>query len=158
MKQTILKFSAIAMLLCAFAVPGIANAVDLPIKDGTFEYVSPEQVDGATTIDTVKAHELWENRAAFVDTRKDTDFEAGRIPGAVQLAFSPKKGVDGQPFTAAALEGVVSKSDPLVCYCNGSDCDRSSWCAALAHEWGWTDVYYYRDGYPAWVAAGYPTE
>ncbi len=118
--------------------------------------MSPETVSGATTVDSSKAHELWKDRAWFVDPRKPQQYEAGRIPGAVNIEYDP--GTPDQQLTAASLEAEISKSDPVVFYCNAAGCDRSSWSAALAAEWGWKNVYYYRDGFPGWTKAGYPVE
>jgi rhodanese-related sulfurtransferase len=61
-------------------------------------------------------------------------------------------------MTAESLEAEVPKDEAVVFYCNAAACDRSSWGAALAIEWGWKDVYYFRDGYPGWTKAGYPVE
>jgi rhodanese-related sulfurtransferase len=35
---------------------------------------------------------------------------------------------------------------------------RSSDATKLAVGWGFSKVYYYRDGFPAWKAAGNPVE
>lgn len=120
-----------------------ALSVNLPIKeDGS--YISPTSVPGATTIDSTEAHELWKARAWFVDPRKPTPYEVGRIPGALNIEYDP--GTPDQQLTAASLEAEVPKGDPVVFYCNAEKCDRSSWGAALAAEWGWKEVYYFRDG------------
>lgn len=147
---TILGFAALLLM------PAGAMAVDLPSKMNTENYVSPETVEGVTTVDAEQAHELWKERVVFIDTRKDSDWEAGRIPGAFHIPYKPGK--PDQPFTEQSLMEVAAEDQPIVCYCNGSSCDRSSWCAALAKEWGWEEVYYFRDGYPAWKNTGYPVE
>lgn len=134
---------------------GAAFSVDLPVKTGK-GYVSPMSVDGATTVDSAKAHGLWKERAWFVDPRKPEQFEAGRIPGAVNIEYDP--GTPAQQLTAQTLEAEVPKDEAVVFYCNAEACDRSSWGAALASEWGWKNVYYFRDGYPGWTKAGYPVE
>lgn len=87
----------------------------------------------------------------FVDTRKNSDWDAGRIPDALHLELKSN-------FTEDSLSAEVGKSEPLVCYCNGPECKRSSVCSAKAVSWGFKNVYYYRDGYPAWTSAGNPTE
>lgn len=133
---------------------GAAAEVDLPVKQGA-DYTSPKSVEGATTITVERAHELWKERVTFVDPRKDSDWEAGRIPGARHLVYDP--GNPDQELTETTLAKVVGKDEPVVFYCNGTNCDRSSWSAALAAEWGWNEVYYLRMGYPAWEKAGYPT-
>ncbi len=145
----------IGLLLCSLFSMS-AFAVDLPTRKDK-GYSSPESVEGATTVDAAKAHELWEQRAVFIDVRKAGQFEAGRVPGAINLSYGPE--ITGeQPFNAAALESNVGKNDPVVIYCNDEGCDRSSWGSALALEWGWTKVYYFREGFPAWSKAGYPVE
>lgn len=113
--------------------------------------VSPETVAGATTVDTAKAKELFDSGVVFVDVRSDKDWAGGRIPDAVHI--EQKKA-----FNEESLGAAVKKTDPVVIYCNGHSCMRSSETSAQAASWGFKSVYYYRDGYPAWKAAGYPTE
>ena len=112
---------------------------------------SPETLKGATTVDSKKAKELFDSGALFVDSRKNSDWEAGRIPDAVHLELK-------SVFNEGSLSAEAEKGDPLVCYCNGIKCKRSSVCTMKAVEWGFTNVYYYRNGFPAWKAAGYPVE
>ena len=112
---------------------------------------SPIQVDGATTIDTAKAYSLFEQEVVFVDVRKDSDFEAGRIPGAVHIELKKQ-------FSEQSLSEEVKKDEPVVFYCNGHSCMRSSDATKLAVGWGFSKVHYYRDGFPAWKASGNPVE
>lgn len=112
---------------------------------------SPETVAGAVTIDAAQAKKLFDEEAAFIDVRKDKDWTAGRVPGAIHLELK-------QVFTEESLGEVVNKDDAVVIYCNGSKCLRSSQASAKAVEWGFTKVHYFRDGLPAWAAAKYPVE
>ena len=114
--------------------------------------VSPMTVDGAVTVSAADAKALFDNGALFVDVRKSSDWDAGRIPGAVHL--DNKKG----KFTADALAEEIGKGDAVVIYCNGESCPRSSKGSVEAVSWGYTNVKYFRDGFPAWKAAGYPVE
>jgi rhodanese-related sulfurtransferase len=136
-------------------------AVDLPVKTES-GYVSPETVAGVTTVDAAKAHELWQARAWFVDPRKPEQFDSGRIPGALNIEYDPdpkqSSGLPDQALTEASLSAEVPKEEAVVFYCNAEGCDRSSWAAALAAEWGWQKVYYFRMGFPDWKKAGYPVE
>ncbi len=113
--------------------------------------ISPMTVDGATTVDTAKAKSLFDSEVLFVDVRKDSDWEAGRVPGAVHLEL--KKG-----YTAETLGAEMGKDEEVVMYCNGEKCLRSSVAVEKAVSWGFTKVYYYRDGLPAWQAAQLPME
>ncbi len=113
--------------------------------------VSPVTVSGATTVDTAKARELFDQEVAFLDVRKNSDWDAGRVPGAIHLELK-------KVYTADSLGAEVKKDEPVVIYCNGESCLRSSVASTKAVEWGWGKVYYYRDGFPAWKAAGNPVE
>lgn len=112
---------------------------------------SPLAVDGATTVTPEEALALFDQGIVFVDVRKDSDFDAGRIPGAVHLDVK-------SALSTETLTEVVGLTDAVVFYCNGHSCMRSSDACAMAVGWGYTTVYYLRDGYPAWEAAGYPIE
>jgi rhodanese-related sulfurtransferase len=123
----------------------------MPCATAAPEYVSPETVPGATTIDTAQAKNLFDRGAIFIDVRSNADWEAGRIPGAVHLELD-------NVFTEAALGTVARPYQDVVMYCNGTKCPRSSTAAAAAVKWGFSRVYYYRLGLPDWQAAGYPVE
>lgn len=114
--------------------------------------VSPLTIDGATTVSAADAKALFDNGTLFVDVRKNSDWDAGRIPGALHLDI--KKG----NFTSAALTEEIAMGDKVVIYCNGESCPRSSKGCKQAVGWGFTNVQYFRDGFPAWKAAGYPVE
>jgi rhodanese-related sulfurtransferase len=121
------------------------------VSTNLFADEAPLKVDGATTVDAVKAKELFDQGVLFVDPRRISDFDAGRIPDAVSLEMK-------SVFSEASLAEHVQKNDPIVFYCNGPKCLRSAEVSKLAVGWGYTNVYYFRDGFPAWQAAGYPTE
>ncbi|MBA4783118.1 MAG: rhodanese-like domain-containing protein [Rhizobiales bacterium] len=113
--------------------------------------VSPTLVEGATTVNAEQAKELFEAGVVFVDVRKDGDWEAGRVPGAYHLELK-------SAYNEGGLSGVVAKDAKVVIYCNGDSCMRSSEACAQAVGWGFKNVYYFRDGFPAWASAGYPVE
>lgn len=113
--------------------------------------VSPQSIDGAVTLDTAEAKAMFDREVAFVDVRKDSDWDAGRIPGAIHLDIKSK-------FSEESLTGEIEKGESVVIYCNGASCMRSSDASAMAVGWGFTRVHYYRDGFPAWKAAGNPVE
>ena len=110
--------------------------------------VSPIEVSGAITVDALGAKKLFDARVPFVDVRGDSDWSNGHIPGAVHLDWK-------NAFTEAALLTVVAKSQKVVIHCQGPGCLRSSKACAKAVSWGFTNVYYFRDGFPGWKAAGF---
>ncbi len=114
--------------------------------------VAPETIPGATTITVETAADLFSDGVTFVDVRKPADVsETGRIKGAVHLDSKTD-------LNKNALAQHVAETDPVVFYCNGHSCLRSANASKLAVSWGYTSVNYFRGGFPAWYAAGLPTE
>jgi rhodanese-related sulfurtransferase len=147
------QFKKIALAVCtAVALAALA----LPFGSSGFSSaeasnVSPLTIDGATTVDPETAKDLFERGVRFVDVRKDADWEAGRIPGAYHLELKTV-------LNEQALSEVAGKNEELVIYCNGPSCMRSSEACAKAVGWGFTNIRYFREGFPAWRLAGYPVE
>jgi rhodanese-related sulfurtransferase len=129
---------------------GLAMTAGLPTLAVAKEE-APMTVDGATTVDVTEAKALFDQGALFIDPRGDADFDAGRVPGAVHLPLSGG-------LSEASLSEVAKKDETLVFYCNGVKCDVSSRACAKAVAWGFTDVRYFREGFPGWETAGYPIE
>ena len=113
--------------------------------------VSPQTIDGATTVDAAKAKQLFDQGALFVDVRRDSDWDNGRMPDALHLELK-------KVFSKESLLAEAKIDDPLVIYCNGERCLRSSKATVLAIEWGFKKVFYFRDGFPAWKQASFPVE
>lgn len=115
------------------------------------ETLAPEQVPGAQTIDTHVAKSLFDQKVIFIDVRKQEDYDAGHIPGAHHLPVT-------SDFNEQNLTALVLKENPVVIYCNGIHCMGSSKAAQQAVAWGWTNVYYYRDGIPGWRLHNHPID
>jgi len=113
--------------------------------------VSPTTVEGAKTVSAAEAKALFDKGAVFLDVRSDKDWGAGRIPDAVHIELKKK-------LNEGSMGKEVKKDQEVVVYCNGESCLRSSKASAMAVGWGYSKVYYFRDGFPAWKAAGYPVE
>ena len=116
---------------------------------GENEKVSPLEVPGAITVDVDMAKALFDRGVTFIDVLPDNSWRDGHIPGAIHLDFK-------DAFTEASLSAVVDRGQEVVIYCLGPRCLRSSEASAKAVSWGFKKVYYFREGLPAWKAAGYP--
>jgi rhodanese-related sulfurtransferase len=87
----------------------------------------------------------------LVDSRVASEYKTGHIPTA-------------QNILAAAMEKErarlpANKHAMLVFYCNGwPECKKSHEAASKVVEWGYQNVFWLRDGLPAWQAKGYPVE
>jgi adenylate cyclase len=118
-------------------------------ETGADENVSPLEVAGTTTVDATTAKALLDRNVPFVDVRGEGSWADGHILGAVHLDLK-------EDFTEAALAQVVGRDQEVVIYCMGPRCLLSSEACKQAAAWGFRKVYYFREGFPAWKAAGYP--
>ena len=69
--------------------------------------VSPETVPGATTISAAEAKKLFDEGVPFVDVRKNSDWEAGRIPEAYHIEL--KKVFNENELTKVIKNDVTKK-------------------------------------------------
>ncbi len=116
---------------------------------GEPDYEAPQRVAGATTITVEKAERLHGDGVVFVDVRNPRLYARRHIPGAVHLDLY-------DDFNLANLRAVAAPDEPLVLYCSGAGCSRSSQAAEWAVEWGHSRVHYFRGGIVAWRDAGLP--
>jgi adenylate cyclase len=112
------------------------------------EYV----VLGANEINLSAAKTLHDRGSAtFIDVRGPGDFESGHIPGANNLSVATR-------LSRETLATVAGKDDEVVFSCQGKHCTLSAYASAKALLWGYSRVYRFAGGFPAWQDAGYPTE
>ncbi len=133
------QWLTLLIVLCLLSNPAIT------------EILTPESIDDAQTINTATAKSLFDQGVPFIDVRKQEDYDTGHIPGAHHLPIA-------SDFNAQSLAAIVSKENPVVIYCNGIHCMGSSKAVQQAVAWGWTNVYYYRDGMPDWKRRDYPVD
>lgn len=129
----------VALLIALFFIVTISKADNL----------SPESVEGARTVSTETAKLLFDKGYFFLDVRGLSDYRMGHIPGAYHLSVK-------SDFDEQKLSVIVRKDQPVVMYCNGTSCLGSSIAIEKAIGWGWTNIFYYREGIKDWNSKGYP--
>lgn len=169
---------AIGWLVTAFLMAGDPAArAEVPEPDGyrmdDYRAPTPVTVKGGTAIDTDAAHKLWTSGAAiWIDVlpapRRPPNLPASAlwmpvphrdIPGSLWLpdvgrgALSAELDCYFQDHLAVAAKG--RHDVPIVFYCL-ADCWMSWNAAKRAVSWGYTQVYWYRDGTDGWEAAKLP--
>ena len=100
---------------------------------------------------------LADGSAIILDTRKRSEFVAGHLPGARNVAPPP----EAPPAEyVAAVERLVGgdKGKALVLYCNGPFCQATRRVSERLVAAGFTNVRRYQLGIPIWRALGGPTE
>ncbi len=101
-----------------------------------------------TTVEQVKADLDSNADFVLVDTREDSEWDAGHAAGSIHL---------GKGIIERDIEGTVPEtSAKLVLYCGGGF--RSALAADVLQKMGYTDVYSLAGGWRAWNAAEMPVE
>ena len=129
----------------------LAAACALSLASPVFA-AAPMTIDGAATVDAEGVIALITDHADLVilDNRREADYAAGHIEGAIRLIDTDITGPD-------VLAGVVPGTDaPVLFYCNGLSCGRAANAVAMAVGWGYSNVHYYALGMEEWSALGLP--
>ena len=98
-----------------------------------------------------QAYKLFTNGVKFVDSRDEADFLAGHITNSINIPFDY---VEDHKHKLEQL----SKDNPLIVYCGGTDCDLSHLLANLLFEQGYKQVYVFFGGWNEWLEANYPVD
>lgn len=127
------------LMACLFAYPAWLSAAE-----------APAEVEGAMTINVFQARQLHELGAVFIDVRPIREWRWGHVEGAVHMSLAGEFYRLSQPDWPRTM--------PLVIYCNSEVCPASAEGVRLAVTWGYEQVFYFRQGYFAWVLADLPQE
>src|SRR5262245_43752413 len=100
------------------------------------------------TVDNVKSMLDRGDRFVLVDTREESEFARGRLPGARHLS----KGVIERDIETA----VPDPATPIVLYCGGGF--RSALAADNLQKMGYTNVVSMDGGWREWTEKKYPVE
>ncbi len=145
-----LRKAEIALLL-ALLLSGTAHAADTPMT-----------LAGAKNTAADEIVKLQAAGAPVFDVRVASEYADAHIKGAINVPYREKseKAVSfdaGQDeFNIAKLP--ADKSVALVIYCNGPECWKSYKASVGAIKAGYTNIHWYREGFPDWKAKGLPTE
>lgn len=106
---------------------------------------APGHIEGATTLTAEKTIELILNDPSLVliDSRKFEEFEKGHIESAINL---PDTDMSAEMLARYA----AGRDTPILFYCNGPRCLRSTNAITKAISWGYQQLYWFRGGWLEW--------
>lgn len=112
---------------------------------------APEKLQGTIRVDAEKTVELAINtpNLLIIDSRKEIEYSKGHIQGSVNL-------LNTEMTLEKLSKHAPDKSTPLLFYCNGARCLRSSRAAIQAQDWGYKMIYWFRGGWNEWIEKGMP--
>ena len=124
----------------------------------TLGYFTPRSVPGAQVVAAADVVRLVQAGAVYVDTRTEMEFKAGHAPDARWIPYVEKSAKD--PDFKPADDGFdlsklpANRQTPLIMACNGAECWKSYKASLAAIKAGYTQVHWFRGGFPEWRAAG----
>lgn len=127
------------LMLCLLVSPAWLSAAE-----------APTEVEGAMTVNVHQAKHLHDLGAVFVDVRPSREWSWGHVEGAVHLDLAREF------FGLSQLDW--PRTVPLVVYCDSEMCPASAEAVRLAVAWGYEQVFYFRQGYFAWMLEDFPQD
>lgn len=131
---------ALFLLLLCFGLPALA---DKP--------VAPQELAGTIRVNAEQVAELILStpNLVVIDSRHSEEYAKGHIEGALNL-------LDTDMTTERLAKYLSGKDTPVVFYCNGERCLRSSNAAQSAARWGYRKIYWFRGGWLEWTEKKMP--
>jgi rhodanese-related sulfurtransferase len=107
---------------------------------------APENIEGARIVSAEEAIDLILNTPDLIviDARKKTEFVKGHIEGAINMLNTEMQREELEMIAA-------DKSGPILFYCNGTRCMRSSDAIKKAQKWDYTNLIWFRGGWKEWT-------
>ena len=123
--------------------------------------IAPESYEGAEVVDSQWVHSQL-GKIKIFDVRKKAEYVEGHLPGAISSPYKEKseKVADFDPVDDEldVADFPTDKNEPVVVYCNGPSCWKSYKSTVWLVKEGYTQVKWFREGYPEWVTSGFATE
>jgi ABC-type phosphate/phosphonate transport system substrate-binding protein/rhodanese-related sulfurtransferase len=127
----------------------------------TLGYFTPRVLDGAKIVSAEEVMALMKKGAVLYDTRSEDEYRDKHIQGAKWLPYGEKSAKE-VGFESAKDSFDVARAGertaPVIFACNGAECWKSYKSSVAALKAGFKQVYWFRGGFPEWVARGYPVE
>ncbi len=113
-------------------------------------YLSPESIEGSTTIDAESLIQFAQEHddLVIIDSRIRSDRRQGYIASSISLP-------DTDTDCTSLFRLIDRKNTATVFYCNGPKCQRSDHAIRIALECGYTNIYWFRGGFEEWISKQY---
>lgn len=140
-----------AAFLFACLSAGAVMADETPTEFPSGKIASAEEVKAAI-----------DGGGTLVDTRVANEYAEAHIKGAINVPYREKsaRAANYDPaqdqFDLSKLPAAKDKT--IVMYCNGPACWKSFKAAVASIKGGYSNVLWYRSGFPDWKSKGFPVE
>ena len=138
-------------------IPVIGNYRELSSGDGPI--IPPEADAGDPPFIGLDVAQMEHStgQALFVDTRDQSEFECGTIPGSILIPFDYLPEENLEEYFESALEQ-VAKDKLIIVFCSGEECDLSLHMGRNLQAFGYTQVSIFFGGAREWEKMGLEME
>ncbi len=137
------QIGGVLLLWCSMMFSCVVSAEQKPF--------APENIQGVPIVSAEDAIELilTTPHLIVIDSRKKAEYQKGHIEGAINLLNTQLKFDDIERVSPL-------KSSPILFYCNGTRCLRSSDSINKAKDWGYSNLIWFRGGWKEWTEKRLP--
>lgn len=117
------------------------------------EIESPDTIPNSIKLNAEELIEVANSlpNITLIDSRTEIDHKRGFIPSSINLP-------DVNTNCKSLSDIIESKKSPILFYCNGPRCKRSSNAVKVSINCGYENIYWFRGGYDEWKLKKYPIE
>jgi rhodanese-related sulfurtransferase len=123
---------------------------------------TPATLAGVKNVGAEEVKKLLEAGVPVIDTRVAAEYAEKTIKGAKSVPYKEKSakeaGFDASQDQFDLSKLPADKGAPLVLFCNSGECWKSYKASVVASKAGYTQVLWFRGGFPEWSAKGLPTQ
>jgi rhodanese-related sulfurtransferase len=123
---------------------------------------TPATLAGAKIVTAEEVKKMLDAGVPVIDTRVAAEYSEKTIKGAKSVPYKEKSAKD-PAFDASVDQFDLSKlpadkSAPVVMFCNSGECWKSYKASVVAVKAGYSNVHWFRGGFPEWSNKGLPTQ
>lgn len=123
---------------------------------------TPATLAGVKVVNAAEVKKMMDSGVPVIDTRVSAEYAEKSIKGAKNVPYREKSAKDAG-FDASQDQFDLSKlpadkAAPLVFFCNAGECWKSYKAAVVAKKAGYSNISWFRGGFPEWSKAGLPTQ
>lgn len=145
MKASSSRLNALNISICIIL---LSTTLISHAKEST---LSPDFINGAIIIaaETLIKYAEQTPELVIIDSRLSSDRQQGFIEGSFNLP-------DSKTSCSTLSNIIASKDIPVIFYCNGPKCGRSSVAVKISLLCGYKNIYWFRGGFEEWKQKNYP--
>lgn len=123
---------------------------------------TPASLVGVKNVTAEEVKKMLDAGVPVIDTRVAAEYSEKTIKGAKSVPYKEKSakepGFDASVDQFDLSKLPADKSAPLVMFCNSGECWKSYKASVVAQRAGYSNVHWFRGGFPEWNGKGLPTQ